>query len=72
VNASCQNTSSTSIGALCTVTTSFNTIIPGAIKDNQRQNWEIGQAQVQDGGNDGAIQTSADNNLFAVEGTFVP
>jgi hypothetical protein len=72
VNTTCQNTSSTAVGGLCSVSTSFNTILPGVIKDDQRQNWEIGQVQIQDGGNDGATQTSGDNNLFAVEGTFVP
>jgi hypothetical protein len=72
IGTTCQNTSSTSVGGLCSVSTTFNAIIAGAIKDDQRQNWEIGQVQVQDGGNDGAIQTPGDNNLFAVEGTFVP
>jgi hypothetical protein len=72
VGASCVNTASTSTGGLCTVSTSFNAIVPGAIKDNQRQNWELGQPQVQDGGSDGSVATAADNTLFAVEGAFVP
>jgi hypothetical protein len=71
VNAPCVNTSSTSIGGLCTVTTSFNTIVPGAIKDGQREVWELGQVQVEDGGPDGNVST-VDNTLFEVGGIFVP
>jgi hypothetical protein len=71
VNAACTNTSSTSIGGRCTVSTSLNAIIPGSIKDGQRMNLELGQIQVMDSGPDGN-PTTADNTVFAVEGTFVP
>jgi hypothetical protein len=71
VNAACANTASTSIGGLCTVGTSFNAIIPGAVQDNQRTNWELGQVRVEDGGADGSVST-APNDLLAIEGTFVP
>jgi hypothetical protein len=71
INAPCANTASTATGGLCTVNTTLDTIVPGAFKDGQRQVWELAQAQVTDGGADGSAAT-ADNTVFAVEGTFVP
>jgi len=69
----CVNTSSTATGGLCTVSTTLNAITPGAIKDGQRQVWQLGQIQVEDGGRDGNPTTAADGaTTFAVEGTFVP
>jgi hypothetical protein len=71
VNAACTNTSSTSIGGLCTVNTTLNAIVPGSIKDGQRMNMQLGQIQVFDGGAAGD-PNGPDSTLFAVEGTFVP
>jgi hypothetical protein len=71
VNGSCANTTGTTIGGLCTVNTTANTVVPGSVKDNQRGVVEIGQLQVSDGGADGAVAT-ADNTLFAVQGIFIP
>ena len=72
VNASCGNTADIAIGGTCSVATSFNAIVPGAIKDTQRTVWAMGQVQVSDGGQDGNASTAGDNTLFAVDGVFVP
>jgi hypothetical protein len=71
VNANCASTASTSVGGTCDVSTSLNAVVPGAIREDQRMSWELGQTQVVDGGADGNV-TTADNTLFAVHGVFVP
>jgi hypothetical protein len=71
VNASCVNTTSTTIGGTCTANTSANAVVPGSVKDTQRAVVEIGQLQINDGGADGLVST-ADNTLFGVQGIFIP
>ena len=58
-------------GATCSVTTSVDGVTPGVAREGRRAVWEIGQVQVFDGGADGDADT-ADNTLFAVQGTFTP
>ena len=67
----CNPTTSTATGSLCSVTTTANTVTPGAIKDTKRANAELDQMQVDDGGADGLASTP-DNSVFAVQGVFVP
>jgi hypothetical protein len=71
VNATCVNTSLTTIGGTCTTNTTANAVVPGSVKDTQRAVVEIGQLQVNDGGADGLVST-ADNTLFEVQGIFIP
>ena len=59
------------VGSDCTVATSIDALYPGTIEEGARSVWQIGQAQVYDGGSDGNPVT-ADNTLFAVEGIFIP
>ena len=44
---------------------------PGMVRDGDRQVVQMGQISVDDGGPDGRAST-ADNDLFAVQGLFVP
>jgi hypothetical protein len=69
---SCATTADMSQGGLCTVTTSFNAIITGLVKDAQRGVVEYQQEQISDAGVDGDISTTADNTLFEVQGNFIP
>jgi hypothetical protein len=71
VNGQCANTALTTIGGLCTIATTANTVVPGAVKDNQRGVVEIGQLIINDGGADGVVST-ADNTVFMVQGIFIP
>jgi hypothetical protein len=72
VNGQCANTAAVlTAGGTCTVATTANTVVPGAVKDNQRGVVEIAQLQINDGGADGQIST-ADNTLFMVQGIFIP
>jgi hypothetical protein len=68
---SCSATASTSIGATCAFTTTFNANVPGSVKDARRAIWQLDQTQVFDGGTDGQGGTDP-NTLFAVQGVFVP
>jgi hypothetical protein len=73
VTATCANTAtSTTIGGTCTANTSANAVVPGSVKDTQRAVVEIGQLQINDGGTDGQVATTADNTLFGVQGIFIP
>ena len=67
----CAATASTAIGSTCTITTTANAVVPGAVKDKKRAIVEIGQVQVFDGGPDGVAATDP-NTLFSVQGIFIP
>jgi hypothetical protein len=74
VNIPCANTADLTTGGVCSVNTSANSVQPGAIPESAtplRAVIETSQIQVSDGGPDGEVST-ADNNLFAVQGVFIP
>jgi hypothetical protein len=71
----CTATASQTVGATCGVTTTANAVIGGpdpVVKDNKRAVVEVTQVQITDGGADGQISTLTDNDLFAVQGIFIP
>jgi hypothetical protein len=69
----CAGTASTSIGSTCIMNTSYNSFIPGLIKDGKRLVEEIaGDLHVYDGGADGDSNTPADNTVFMRPGVFIP
>jgi hypothetical protein len=67
----CLATTGTTIGATCSVSTTANAVVPGAIKDNKRAVTQVLPVRVMDGGPDGLASTP-DNSVFAVQGVFVP
>jgi hypothetical protein len=67
----CTETPDATKGASCSVSTTIDALMPGAVVQGRRSIWALGQVQVFDGGPDGDAQ-SADNSLFAVQGIFVP
>ena len=67
----CATTADTTIGSTCAVTTTADTVLPGAVKESRRAIWELGQVQVFDGGADGVAAT-APNTLYMVQGSFAP
>jgi hypothetical protein len=71
VTVPCVATGSTTIGSACSVNTTFNAVTPGAIVEDKRSVWELGQIKVFDGGADGVASTTP-NTLFAIQGIFVP
>jgi hypothetical protein len=69
--ARCAPTTDTGIGSNCVADTTADAVIPGAIKETRRTNWQLGRIEVYDGGADGTANTPG-NTLFAVQGLFVP
>jgi hypothetical protein len=70
-NYTCANTASGNIGALCSTSTTFNAVVPLAIRGGKRSVIDIGQIAVADGGPDGIVST-APNTRFLTQGVFVP
>jgi hypothetical protein len=58
-------------GATCSVNTTFDAVVPGAVPEGKRSVWALGSVEVTDGGPDGLAAT-APNSRFARQGIFVP
>jgi acyl-homoserine-lactone acylase len=59
-------------GGACSVNTTANAVVPGAVTDGQRAIVQLGQIRVNDGGPDGVVATADANQQFAVQGIFIP
>jgi uncharacterized protein len=70
--ASCAATASSSIGSTCSLTTTMDSISPGAVQEGKRSIWALDQVRVDDGGADGDAGTEGDNTPFARQGIFIP
>ena len=68
----CAATGDATVGSTCSITTTANTLAPGAAVEGQRAIWETGQVRVSDGGADGNPATADGEGLFLVQGVFVP
>jgi Tol biopolymer transport system component len=60
------------VGSDCTLTTTINTLYPGAIVGGKRAIWQMGRGRIDDSGPDGNPDTTADNTVFLDQGVFVP
>jgi hypothetical protein len=60
------------VGSDCSLSTTVDTLVPGAIKETRRTIWQMGQVRVFDGGADGDGSTAGDNTVFAAQGVFIP
>jgi TolB protein len=58
------------VGSTCSLSTTFEAVIPRIVKEGVRSIWQLGQVQVYDGGANGA--SFDESTLFAVQGIFVP
>jgi WD40 repeat protein len=72
VTVPCTGTVDTTIGSNCSLTTTADTVVPGAVPESKRSIWGLDRVEVYDGGPDGRASTTADNTLFMDEGLFVP
>ena len=68
----CLPTAGASTGATCALTTTANTLIPGAVTFGARAIWELGHVKVNDAGPDGLVSTTDGVTPFAVQGVFTP
>ena len=60
-------------GATCSLTTTADSLIPGAVPEGKRSLWEIaGPIRVYDAGEDGHASSTDDNTLLATGGIFIP
>ena len=71
-NVPCVPTAPTIDKSLCELTTTLDSVIPGAAAEGTRAIWALDAVKVYDGGPDDDADTTADNSLFAVQGVFVP
>jgi hypothetical protein len=71
VTVPCAATASATVGASCTLASTFNAIVPGTVIEGKRANWELGKVQIFDGGSSGTAGAS-DATLFETEGLFFP
>jgi hypothetical protein len=67
----CSSTADPDEGSSCVLATTFNALIPGAVREGDRAIWQLAQVEVLDGGPDGDASTP-DNKVFARQGLFVP
>jgi hypothetical protein len=72
IPANCAQTESTSTGSTCSANTSLDAVVPGSVRDAEREIWQLDAMQVFDGGVDGDGSTTADNSVFMRPGIFVP
>jgi hypothetical protein len=68
----CTATADPAAGATCSLSTTADSVLPGAVVEGDRAIWELGQIQVQDGGDDGVGSTTSDNTRFLRQGVFIP
>jgi subtilase family protein/FG-GAP repeat protein len=59
------------VGATCSLVSTFNALVPGAVVEGKRAIWQLAEIDVFDGGSDGVASTGP-NALFARQGLFVP
>jgi Tol biopolymer transport system component len=67
----CSPTADTTIGSTCSLTTTLDTLIPGAVVERARTMLQLGQVRVVDGGTDGDTATEP-NTVFLRQGLFIP
>jgi hypothetical protein len=70
-NVTCAATVGTE-GSNCNLSTTVDGLTAGTVRENNRAVWGSGQVQVFDGGLDSDADTTGDNTLFMVQGTFAP
>jgi hypothetical protein len=71
VTVPCAATGDTTVGSTCSVSTTFDAVMPGSVPEAVRAVWEFGDVLVNDGGPDGVASTGP-NTLFARQGVFIP
>ena len=69
---SCTATSQTDRGSTCTLSTTADTLLPGAVPEGKRSIWDVRKLQVYDGGSDGRAATLNGNSIFESQGLFIP
>jgi dipeptidyl aminopeptidase/acylaminoacyl peptidase len=72
VQVPCTTNEDPDVGSRCQVATTLDAALPGVVPEGSRSVWGLGQVTLYDAGADGDVTTWDDNELFAVQGVFVP
>lgn len=72
VTVPCAATTPTGIGGACSISTTFDAVMPGSAPEGKRANWQLGPIEVFDGGPDDLASTTSGDTLFADQGVFAP
>ena len=67
----CIPTADTSMGSNCGVNTTANALAPGVAQAGDQAVWQLGEIELEDSGPDG-VRGNADDELFGVQGIFLP
>ena len=67
----CTPTAARDGGSTCSLDTTLDALIPGAVVEGQRTMLQLGQVRVVDGGPDDDVATEP-NTVFLRQGVFVP
>jgi len=65
------STGSGNIGAACHLSTTADAVLPGAVVETKRTIWQVGRAELRDGGPD-QLASTQDNTVFLRSGVFIP
>jgi hypothetical protein len=68
----CSTNGDATMGSTCALTTTADTLIPGAATEQNQAMWQIDTVRVYDGGSDGDVGTAGDNTPFETQGIFIP
>jgi hypothetical protein len=75
----CTATANTAIGGTCSLTTTYDAVIPGAVSERMRTIWALDQIQIKDAGPNGTGYAACpptcgdgDETVFMKQGIFVP
>ncbi len=68
----CTPTADTTIGSTCSLTTTLDTVLSGAVPEGLQSIWALDQIRVLDGGDDGDATTGDDPLPFMTQGLFAP
>jgi hypothetical protein len=68
------------VGATCTLDTTLDAVLPGAVEEGARANWQLGQVEVRDPGPNGTGYGAdcpgtcgdGDETVFMRQGVFIP
>jgi len=67
----CVPTADTTIGSACSVNTTLNALVPGAVRNGKSAVWEVKEIQVFDQGIDG-VRGNGDDKVFEGQGILEP
>ena len=59
-------------GGTCAISTTADSVAPGAVPESARSIWQLGSIGVYDGGADGDVSTVDGDALFETQGVFSP